>query len=203
MTPAKKKPAPGAKKKKAAPASKKAAAPKKKAKAKPAAEPTPAEVIARLVDDYRSKSDPQLVAALGALPELRDEDDLVWDDPMYWAGVVYPYLALAQVAAERRLLPAVRLLLDRAALGDPGETMRGLRHSLEAIVDGDRQWLADACMAAIETRRPGTILWATAQLAILDDPRAFPLFEKLRHSEHEMIRGAAELGISRLVPDEN
>jgi len=169
----------------------------------PAPTQTPAEIIDGLAARYDQSSDPQIVAALGALPALRDEDDLAWDDEVYWAGVAYPYLALAQVAAERRLWPAIRLLLDRACFGDPGEIMRGLRHTLEAIAGDDVGWLADACLAAIATGRPGTVLWAAEQLLVLDDPRAFPVFEKLRHSEHARIREVAETGISRLVPDAN
>lgn len=185
------------------------AATKAKAKARkkpsvtPEAPPTPAQIIAGLAERYRSSSDPQLVAALAALPALRDEDDPAWDDEVYWAGVAYPYLALADVAAERRLWPAVRLLLDRACFGDPGEIMRGLRHSLEAIANPDWAALAEACIAAIATGRPGTVLWAADELAILDDPRAFPVFEKLRHSEHARIREVAALGLERLMPDAN
>lgn len=184
----------------------KAKARSKKVAVAPEAPPTPAQIVAGLADRYRQSSDPQIVAALGALPPLRDEDDPAWDDEVYWSGVAYPYLALADVAAERRLWPAVRLLLDRACFGDPGEIMRGLRHSLEAIANPDWASLADACIAAItsaSTRRPGTVLWAAEQLAILDDPRAFPVFEKLRHSEHARIREVAELGLARLMPDAN
>lgn len=176
---------------------------KKKIAVVPEAPPTPAQIIAGLAERYRTSSDPQLVAALGALPALRDEDDPVWDDEVYWSGVAYPFLALADVAAERRLWPAVRLLLDRACFGDPGEIMRGLRHSLEAIANPDWAELAEICIAAIATGRPGTVLWAADELAILDDPRAFPVFEKLRHSEHERIREVAERGLERLMPDAN
>ena len=164
---------------------------------------SPTEIIAGLAASYRQSSDPQVVAALGALPALRDEDDPVWEDEVYWSGVAYPYLALAQVAAERRLWPALRLLLDRASFGDPGEIMRGLRHRLEAIAGDDVDSLAAACLAAIATGRAGTVLWAAQQLLVLDDPRAFPVFEKLRHSEHARIREVAEAGIARLVPDAN
>ncbi|MBA3463197.1 MAG: hypothetical protein H0T46_24790 [Deltaproteobacteria bacterium] len=177
--------------------------PAKKPAAKKQAQLTPAQIVDGLVAEYRKSSDPQLVAALAALPALRDEDDLAWEDDAYFAGVAYPYLALVQVSAERRLRPAIKLLLDRAPFGDPRDMMRGLRGSLEAIVEGDTERLADACMAAIATKRDGTILWAAHQLAALDDPRALEVFEKLRHSEHERIREVAELGIAHLVPDNN
>ncbi|MBL9014570.1 MAG: hypothetical protein JNL83_10365 [Myxococcales bacterium] len=169
----------------------------------PPSDQTPAEIIDALALRYAHSSDPQIVAALGALPALRDEDDPAWDDEVYWSGVAFPYLALAQVAAARRLWPAIRLLLDRAAFGDPGETMRGLRSSLEAIAGDDLDSLAEACLAAIATGRPGTVLWAAEQLLVLDDPRAYPVFEQLRHSEHARIRDVAEAGIARLVPDAN
>jgi hypothetical protein len=44
-----------------------------------------------------------------------------WDNKNYWSDFAYRYVALNDVAAER----AVRLLLERACNGDPGEMMRG------------------------------------------------------------------------------
>ena len=43
-------------------------------------------------------------------------------------------VALAHLVAHRRLEAGVGLVLDRMCFGDPGETMRDLRHSLEATV---------------------------------------------------------------------
>ena len=92
----------------------------------------------------------------------------------------------------------MRPLLDRACYGDPGEIMRGLRHTLEAIMDPDWTALADICMDAARSERPGTMLWAVAQLLVLDDERARPLLQKLQTSEREEIRWRAEAAIQRL-----
>src|SRR5688572_29865330 len=96
------------------------------------AEPTSHEIIRGMAEAWRGRPDEDVLAALRSIPPLVDEDDASWNDNAYWMGVAYPYLALAGVAAERRLLPAIGLLLERACFGDPGETMRGLRHDLEA-----------------------------------------------------------------------
>lgn len=158
----------------------------------------PAALIAALVERWRDRPPAELLAALAALPPLPPEDDPAWDSPRHWMDVVWPYVAFGDLAALHELRPAVALLLDRACDGDPGEIMRGLRHSLEHIAGGDWTWLADECIAAIERGRPGTVLWAADQLAILDDPRARPVFERLLGSPHERIRDAADLGLARL-----
>jgi HEAT repeat protein len=158
----------------------------------------PAQIIDAIVAVWRVRPARDLLDELATLPPMADEDDRCWNTAAYWMTVAYPYVAFADLAAERLLRPAIRLLLDRACFGDPGEIMRGLRHALEAIVDLDWTALADDCLAAIQTARPGTVLWATEQLAILDDPRARPIFEELVRSPHERIREAAAIGLDRL-----
>jgi HEAT repeat protein len=161
-------------------------------------EPRPFEIIDAMVRERSQRSDAQILDELLALPALADEDDSCWDDSSYLTHVAYPYLALAQITRERRLRGAVRPLLDRACYGDPGEIMRGLRHVLEAIMDPDWAALADICMDAARSGRLGTMLWAVAQLLVLDDERARPLLQQLRTSEHEEIRWRAEAAIQRL-----
>lgn len=125
------------------------------------------EDIDAMVRARGDRSDREILDELEALPGLADESDTCWDDPSYWQRVASPYLALATIARERRLVAAVRLLLDRASDGDPFETMRGLRHVLEAIMDPDWQALADICRSAASSGRPGTVRWANEQLHVL------------------------------------
>jgi hypothetical protein len=158
----------------------------------------PHEIIAELVAVRRSRSDAEILAELAALPPLSDESDPSWDDPAYWRQVAYPYVALGDLAAERRLRPAILLLLDRACYGDPGEIMRGLRHICEAIVNPDWGALTAICLEAAKGERPGTRLWAIAQLAILDDPSAEPVFEQAIREGPNEIRWRAEIGLERL-----
>jgi hypothetical protein len=88
-------------------------------------EKEPYELIRDLVAERASWSDADVLAELGQLPALADEGDPVWNDEVYWIDFAYRYVALSEVAAERRLRPAVGLLLERACNGDPGEMMRG------------------------------------------------------------------------------
>ena len=161
-------------------------------------EPRPFEIINAMASERRGRSDQALLDELGELPPLADEDDASWDDPTYWVRVAYPYLALVQLAAERRLRPAIRPLLDHACFGDPGEIMRGLRHGLEAIVNPDWSVLADICIEAAQTERPGTILWSVDQLVVLDDERARPLLLTLGASSYDEIKWRAQAAIERL-----
>lgn len=161
------------------------------------AEKRPHQIIAELVAAYADRSDADVLADLAAIPPLADEDDPRWRTDAYWQ-VAYRYVALGDIAASRRLTDAIVLLLERASYGDPGEIMRGLRHSLEAIVNPDWSALADICLAACRSSRPGTRLWAMDQLTVLDDPRAKPVFEEALDSARPDIRSVAEIGLHRL-----
>lgn len=136
----------------------------------------------QIIDDMtvaRAKlSDAEVVAELAAIPPLADEDEPCWDDDSYWHRVAYPYLALWNVAAERRLRAAIPLILDRACFGDPGEIMRNLCHAVEAIVNPDWSALTAQCVTALASPRPGTRLWAARQLGRLRDPAAIPALER-------------------------
>src|SRR5438477_2682876 len=72
--------------------------------------------------------DSQIIAKLESIPALADEDDPIWNDKEYWRDTAEVFLALSDISAKRRLRPSIRLLLERACYGDPGEIMRGLRH---------------------------------------------------------------------------
>jgi hypothetical protein len=160
---------------------------------------TPAETIARLAATHEIASDVQVLERIVAIPPLADESDSLWDRDEYWYLAAYPYLALADVAAKRKLRSAVRLLLERAAYGDPGEIMRGLRHGFEAIYFGDLQTLADEYLSLARAERLGTRMWAISGLAVLDDPRAKAVFEESARSDPPMIRQIAASGLERLV----
>jgi hypothetical protein len=157
----------------------------------------PHQIIAEFAASYAHRSDADVLADLAAIPPLVDEDDPCWDTGDYWQ-IAYRYVALADVAASRRLTDAIGLLLERASYGDPGEMMRDLRHSLEAIVNPEWSRLADICLVACRSQRRGTRLWAMDQLMILDDPRAKPVFEDALNSESPAIRSIAEIGLKRL-----
>ncbi|HEX6738475.1 MAG TPA: hypothetical protein VF310_09395 [Vicinamibacteria bacterium] len=160
--------------------------------------PRPKDEIARLVQGWEGRSDGEVLEGLRGLAPLADEGDPCWTRE-YWSQVAYPYVALGDVAARRRLRAAIRLLLDRACFGDPGEIMRGLRHSLEAIVDPDWEALVEDCLAAARSARRGTRLWALDTLAMLDDPRARPVFEAALGDPASLIREVAEIGLERLA----
>src|SRR5438094_10673513 len=71
----------------------------------------PCQIIDDLAAARAKLSDAQVLAELAAVPPLADEADPCWEDDGYWHWVVYPYLALWNVAAERQLRAAVPLIL--------------------------------------------------------------------------------------------
>lgn len=162
-------------------------------------EKKPHEIIRDLAAERSKRSDDEVLAEIERISPLADEGDAAWDDPNYWSNFAYRYVALSDVAAERKLRPAVRLLLERACNGDPGEMMRGLRHSFEAIFAPDWAALADVCMELCESKRAGTRMWATHQLMILDDPRAKSVFERVLNDDNAEIRETAAAGLKRLA----
>jgi len=141
-------------------------------------DPNPAQIIADIASGLSARSDEAILAALAVIPALADEDDPCWNTDAYWHAIAYPYLALWDIAAERRLRPAIPLILDRACFGDPGEIMRNLCHTLEAIVKPHWFELTEPCVQALQSPRAGTRLWAAHQLGRLRDPAAFPALEQ-------------------------
>jgi hypothetical protein len=157
----------------------------------------PAQIIADMVSARASKSDAEVLAELAAFPPLPDENDPAWKKDATWQEAMR-FVALADVAAARRLKPAIRLLLDRACYGDPGEMFRGLRHASEAIVSPRWSELVDICLEAATSQRLGTRLWAIDELTILEDERARPIFEESMRTDPKEIRSVAEDGLQRL-----
>ena len=90
----------------------------------------PHVIIAELTEARVWLSDQAILQELASLTPLKDEDDPAWNDDRYWNSEAYRFLALANESYRRRLFPAIRMLLDRACFGVPGEIMRGLRHCL-------------------------------------------------------------------------
>ena len=161
-------------------------------------EPKFSEVIQRCADLYAALPDEEILRAIRSSPELADESSPKWEDDEYWNSTVASFLALADIVGERKLVGAIRLVLDRACFGDPGEIMGGLRHSFEQAVNPDWPLLADICIAASESSRLGTRLWALDQLAILEDVRAAPVFKRALLAGPEEIRQVAANGLRRL-----
>jgi hypothetical protein len=158
----------------------------------------PAKTIEAVTEAMSSASDDEVLAALAAVDPLPDENDPRWDNDSFWFTIAYRFLGLANVARLRKLRPAVRLILERACYGDPGETMRGLRHVMEGIYNPDWHLLADEYLALAGAKRPGTRMWAIAGLMILDDPRALPVFEASLREDPEDISFYAKTGLQRL-----
>jgi hypothetical protein len=162
----------------------------------------PANTIAAVVAAMAATSDEKVLADLAAVEPLPDECDSRWSDDAFWSTVAYRFLGLAEVAALRKLRPAVHLILERACYGDPGATMRGLRHTFEAIYTPDWKSLADEYLALARAPRLGTRLWAIDSLTVVDDPRAIPAFEESVREDPEKIRWRAEIGLKRLLQPE-
>lgn len=162
-------------------------------------EKSPSLIIADLVASFEGRSDSDVLAAIDVLPPLLDETDSQWESDEYWVSVAYHFLALANVARGRRLRDAIRPLLDRACYGDPGEIMRGLRHSLEAIVAPAWATLADICLEAARSSRAGTKLWAIDELTVLRDQRARPIFEEAARDVSQWFRDVGETGLKGLA----
>lgn len=162
----------------------------------------PSKTIDAVVNEMSSASDNEVLAALAAMEPLPDEYASAWDEESFWTNVAYRFLGLAKVAGQRKLRPAIRLILERASYGDPGESMRSLRHVFEEICNPDWVSLANEYFALARAKRLGTRLWAIASLTVVDDPRAVPVFEASLKEDPEDIRFWAEIGLKRLLHPE-
>src|SRR5262249_12316753 len=148
----------------------------------------PYQIIDDMTMARQRLSDQEVLTELNAIPPLADEDDPCWGNDEYWQQVAYPYLALWNIAAERRLQAAIPLMLDRACFGDPGEIMRNLCHALEAIVNPHWAELTGPCVAALKSPRAGTRLWAAHELQRLRDPSALPALLAAQHDTIKWVR---------------
>lgn len=162
----------------------------------PALEPVHRK-IEKLVFARREALDAEVLEELRSLEPLPDETSTTWSTPDTW-GRAYLFVALADIAAQRRLTEAAPLLLERASYGDPGSMMRDLRHALEGIFDPDWNSLTELCVRLSSSSRPGTRQWCVEQLGTGADPSSEgPLRSRLA-DEAPLVREAAQRALARL-----
>ena len=148
-----------------------------------------------LAAEYDKLRDAKVLAKLRAIPSLPDESDEASWNQRFWDNVVYPSLALWKVVGTRRLHNAIPLILDRACFGDPGETMRGMCHTLKAVVQPKWSELTPYCDAALKSERPGTRLWAAHQLIRVRDPDALAALEAAANDPEPEVREVVQLAL--------
>jgi hypothetical protein len=150
----------------------------------------PYEIIEELYCERLNRQEQDILAELSELPILPDEEDEAWNDDQTWRQA-YLYVALADVAAQRKLTSAVVPLLEKASYGDPGEMMRGLRHQLEEIVAPDWKKLAHICSSLSKHPHKGTRLWSVHQLGILREPEALEHLADALSDPADLVRSEA------------
>lgn len=156
----------------------------------------PWQRIERLVAVRAARSDREILDELRAHPPLPDERDAAWAHPDAWSRA-HLLVALADVCALRCLRDAVPLLLEKLCLGDPGEMIRGIRHSLEGIARPDWVWLASRCADALASPRAGTRYWALDELAVLRSPaHVAAIMRALHDTERDVVERAASALVS-------
>jgi hypothetical protein len=138
----------------------------------------PAANIAALVETRRKWSQRKILAEIAALQPLPRESSPEWKDAATWARAQL-VVALGDVIASRHLAAGVGPLLGKMCLGDPGEMMRGMRHSFEHAVKKDWQRLAAICEAACDSPHDGARYWATQELALLEEPSSLPALGRM------------------------
>jgi hypothetical protein len=140
-------------------------------------------------------TDADILAEFAAITPL-DERSAASEE-IFWQQACL-YLALTEICAVRQLKPGARLILEKAEFGDPGSIMRGIRHALERIYNPDWAGLAQVCIDAFKTGRPGTQIWAMSELRILEQPFARVVFEDVLQRRDLLYVSDAEQGIGRL-----
>jgi hypothetical protein len=151
--------------------------------------------VTKLMEARAAQTDVEILAEFEALAPL-DERSATSEDA-FWEHAVM-YLALTEICAERRLRPGATLILEKAEFGDPGSIMRGIRHALERIYNPDWAGLAQVCIDAFKTRRPGSQVWAMSELRVLEQPFARVVFEDVLRRRGVEYVSDAEQGIARL-----
>jgi HEAT repeats len=147
----------------------------------------PYEIIEELYRERLNHQEQDILKELSELPILPDEEDEAWNDDQTWRQA-YLYVALADVAAQRKLTSAVVPLLEKASYGDPGEMMRGLRNQLEAIVAPDWKKLAHICSSLSKHPQKGTRLWSVHQLGILQEPEVLDYLTDALSDPADLVR---------------
>ena len=161
----------------------------------------PHETIARMVREREGRSDAEILSELRALEPLPPESSVDWDAAATWDRA-YVLVALGDVVALRRLREGVVDVLNCMCLGDPGEMMRGMRHSLEAAVEEDWAFLARACVDSCRSDRAGTRFWATAELGTLRDAATLDTLVGLLDDPEPEVSSQACASLVMLVQDQ-
>jgi len=99
-------------------------------------------------------------------------------------------VALADIVGARKLEGGIGLVLDAMSFGDPGETMRGIRHSLEAAADRHWDRLATICASRCTSDRAGARYWAVQELGVLREPATLPTILAMFDDGFEIAREA-------------
>jgi hypothetical protein len=146
-----------------------------------------------LIEARANCSDEDILNEIESMPPLPDETDPRWYDASdnTLTDLLCLHLALGDLAEQRRLVPALLPLLQKACYGDPYDLQQGIRHNLEAIAGDDMSALVDVCLLAATHSRPGTRLWAIFELGILRDPRSFDTLRRSLRDEAEEVRATA------------
>lgn len=150
----------------------------------------PLTMIEQYAKELSPLSDDELLRALRALAPLPPESHKDWNEESTWLAA-YRFLAFSDLCATRRIRASVPLLLDRASSGDPGEMMRGLRHTLEGIFDPDRSGLAAVLCESTKSASPGARRWALNELGTLRDSVASAAVMSRLVDEIEVVREEA------------
>lgn len=159
-----------------------------------------AEAIERIFREHADVSDAAVLAELRGLDVLPPDQGTTWERADTWNNA-HILIALAAVAGERQLAEAVPLVLERMCFGDPGEVMRGVRHSLEDAVAGDWQLLAQHCEEACRSPQPGARLWAADELAVLREPRSLRVLITLLDDPVVEVAEAAAFALNGIARD--
>lgn len=152
----------------------------------------PAEGIGRWRQVIEPLPDDELIARIEGTEPLPDADDgdPAWLEDATWDRAEF-LLAAADAIGERRLLRAVAPLFQRAALGDAGEMMQGLRHGPERAAAPNWRVLTDIMRPLARHQRAGCRRWAVRELGILRDERALEDLLLALADEQPLVRSEA------------
>lgn len=159
----------------------------------------PVDHIRMLYEQFSSLNDDELIAKITALPVLPDEDDPLWNDDTTWEEHLHVYIALLDLAAERKLLSSIPLFLERSCYGDPGETMRGIHHSFEYMVNPNWDVLAKISIEIAEHPYRGARLWSIEQLGRLRLDYTLDVVIKALSDEAELVREQARASLRMIA----
>lgn len=161
---------------------------------------TPAEGIQRHAAALHPLSNDEFLARLRSVEPLPDADDLdpAWDDPNTFDRAEL-LVAFADEIGERRLIPAIAPLFERAALGDAYEMMQSIRHGPERAISPDWSVLTAIMRPLVTNERAGCRRWAVRELGILRDPLALNDVIGALDDPQDLVRAEACTSLSMLA----